>query len=55
MDNEAIENGLLNKNGITDLLLSIERNRKINPNQEVSEDMGQMNEMPIAGKYSGML
>jgi hypothetical protein len=55
MDNEAIENGLLAKNSILDLLQSVERNRKLNPSQEVSEDMEQMPEMPIAGKYSGML
>ena len=55
MDNEAIENGLLGKNSITDLVLSVERNRRLNPNQEVPDDMEQMNEMPIAGKYSGML
>ena len=55
MDNEAIENGLLGKNSILDLLQSVERNRKLSPNQEVPDDMEQMTKMPIAGKYSGML
>jgi len=55
MDNEAIENGLLGKNSIADLVLSVERNRRLNPNQEAPEDMEQTPGMPIAGKYSGML
>jgi len=55
MDNEAIKNGLLGKNSITDLIQSVERNRKLNLNQEVPEESEQMLQMPLAGKYSGML
>jgi hypothetical protein len=55
MDNDFMDSNLLAKNSITDLLQSIERNRKYNLDQEMPEEMQQLPEQALAGKYSGML
>ena len=52
MNNDLMENGFLDKNSIADLIQSIERNRKLQTDEQMPEDSFAM---PLAGKYSDML